>query len=331
MAISNPNLIDGIDLNGTNQGTPATSLVDDGYLFQSIPKSADMNRYFKELYRGMHFSKENGAWQYDAAVSYKKHARIMRDQNIYRSLSDGNQGNDPLSNPTFWQIDQWRMNTVTHNISADSDYTLTTDQNNFGKVIITDTGVVLTGAINIIMSDEEKDFIILNDTLQDLTIKTSAGTGILISPESKKWLLCDSIDIIESINLADTRLNDADEEFAGQNAGEKILKVNGDSIKNQCTAWVRFNSTNGVILDGLNISSVIRTALGQYTINFEGTMNDTNFAVVGTSYRNDTTNPGHIGEVAGRTTSLFKIVSEDSTAAESDFNEISVIVIGGLN
>jgi len=29
----------------------------------------------------------------------------MRVQNIYRSLSDGNQGNDPLTNPTFWLID----------------------------------------------------------------------------------------------------------------------------------------------------------------------------------------------------------------------------------
>jgi len=207
MAISNPNLIDGIDLNGTNQGTPATALVDDGYLFQSIPKSADMNRYFKEIYRGMHFSKESGVWQYDAAVSYKKHARMMRDQNIYRSLSDGNQGNDPLSAPTFWQIDQWRMNTTTHNITADSDYTLTSEQNNFGKVIITDTGVVLTGAINIIMSDEEKDFIIHNDTAQILTVKTSAGTGIAIDVGIKAWLVCDGTNVIEAVDTTEIGSN----------------------------------------------------------------------------------------------------------------------------
>jgi len=99
------------------------------------------------------------------------------------------------------------MNTTTHNITADSDYTLTSEQNNFGKVIITDTGVVLTGAINIIMSDEEKDFIIHNDTAQTLTIKTNGGAGISLLAGKTIWLLCDGTDAIlasDGLEIAST-------------------------------------------------------------------------------------------------------------------------------
>ena len=101
MAITNPNLLDGWDENGTNQGTPAAALITDGYVFQSIPKSSDTNRYLKELYRAVHFGKETGIWQWDNAVSYSKFARIMRNGRIYSSKADANQGNDPLSTSSW--------------------------------------------------------------------------------------------------------------------------------------------------------------------------------------------------------------------------------------
>lgn len=126
MAISNPGLIAGIDTNGTNQGTPDNTLISDGYLFQSIPKSSDMNRYFKELYRGMHFVKETGMWQWDNTVSYAEHARQMRNGKIYVSLQDANQGNDPLSTlGTFWKFEDFTpIGTIIlfENTSAPSGY-----------------------------------------------------------------------------------------------------------------------------------------------------------------------------------------------------------------
>ncbi|MHA1303768.1 MAG: hypothetical protein ACTSPI_08710 [Candidatus Heimdallarchaeaceae archaeon] len=333
MAISNPGLIDGIDLNGTNQGTPATALVDDGYLFQSIPKSADMNRYFKELYRGMHFSKENGVWQYDAAVSYKKHARIMRDQNIYRSLSDGNQGNDPLSNPTFWQIDQWRMNTTTHNITADSDYTLTSEQNNFGKVIITDTGVVLTGAINIIMSDEEKDFIIQNNTAQILTVKTSGGTGITIGVGLKLWVLCDGTNIIDAItlNIASTA-----EAIAGTNDTKPItplklregLNASGTAPVYATRAWVNFNGTGVVSITASgNVSSVGDNNTGDYTVNFTTALPDSDYVITSASSKQAAEgSPRQVVYEDGhtKTTSAVRLLTETDAGSNFDISNVMI-------
>lgn len=47
-------------------------------------------------------------------------------------------------------------------------------------------------------------------------------------------------------------------------------------------AWVNFNGNNGTILDSQNVSSVVRTAAGRYTITFTVAMANANYAVVGT-------------------------------------------------
>jgi hypothetical protein len=89
---------------------------------------------------------------------------------------------------------------VTHNIAVNADYTLTADQNLYGRVIITDTGVVLTAGINITVDNSERDFIVQNDTLQSLNVKTALGTGIEVPIGGKISLLCDGSDVIEPFN-----------------------------------------------------------------------------------------------------------------------------------
>jgi hypothetical protein len=98
-------------------------------------------------------------------------------------------------------IDQWRMNTFTHDMTSDANYTLTDEENNYGKIIITDTSVFLTISRNIIVSDEQKDFIAENNTLQTLTFKTSGGTGIAVAAGAKVWLMCDGTDVIEAVDV----------------------------------------------------------------------------------------------------------------------------------
>ncbi len=51
--------------------------------------------------------------------------------------------------------------------------------------------------------------------------------------------------------------------------------------KNQCTAWVNFNGTNGTIRDSYNVSSVVRDANGKYTISFSTSMANANYAIAG--------------------------------------------------
>jgi len=49
-----------------------------------------------------------------------------------------------------------------------------------------------------------------------------------------------------------------------------------------CRAWVNFNGTSGVVIRAsFNVSSVTRSAAGQYTFNFSTAMPDANYAAVG--------------------------------------------------
>lgn len=46
-------------------------------------------------------------------------------------------------------------------------------------------------------------------------------------------------------------------------------------------AWCIFNGTNGTIIAGKNIASVVRNAAGDYTISFSAARPNTNYAVFG--------------------------------------------------
>lgn len=135
MAINNPNLIDGFDQNNTNSSEPSTGLQDDGYADNAIPLASNHNFMFKEIYRYLQHLKATGVSQWDNNVSYEQYARTMRDGVIYQSLSDGNQGNDPLSSlNTFWVADglgvKQTYQAVTGSRSLGTTYT-----NNTGKPI----------------------------------------------------------------------------------------------------------------------------------------------------------------------------------------------------
>ena len=83
------------------------------------------------------------------------------------------------------------------NITADADYTLTASENQYGNVTITDTGVVLTGAVNIIVNTDEHSYVFKNETAQILTVKTLAGTGIVVPSGGSKKLRNDTVNVID--------------------------------------------------------------------------------------------------------------------------------------
>ena len=86
---------------------------------------------------------------------------------------------------------------VVFNMVLDLDYTLTSDQNLYGRIEITDTGAVLTSGINIITDNSEHTFLFVNSTLYDLTVKTSAGVGILVPSGEAYELRNNTVDIIK--------------------------------------------------------------------------------------------------------------------------------------
>lgn len=70
-----------------------------------------------------------------------------------------------------------------------------------------------------------------------------------------------------------------------------------------CVAWVNFNGTTspGTIRAAFNVSSVTRTATGDYIVNFTTAITDANFATVSSSGRNGTGAGGYISLVADKT------------------------------
>jgi len=94
----------------------------------------------------------------------------------------------------IWNI--LNVRSITHNMASDADYTLTDAQNLYKKIVITDTGVVLTTARNIVVDDIGKIFSVTNSTAQDLTFKTAAGTGITVVAGESSLLMNDGINVL---------------------------------------------------------------------------------------------------------------------------------------
>jgi len=90
----------------------------------------------------------------------------------------------------------FNMRNVTHNTASDANYTLTAEQNTFRRINITDTGVVLTAARDIIVDDSERRFIAINSTAQELTFRTLSGTGIAVPASESADLVCDGTDVV---------------------------------------------------------------------------------------------------------------------------------------
>lgn len=82
-----------------------------------------------------------------------------------------------------------------HNMASDADYTLTASQA-FNRIIkITDSGVLLSAARNIIVPTQVREFVFWNATAQSLTFKTSAGTGTAVAAGAKGHGFCDGVNV----------------------------------------------------------------------------------------------------------------------------------------
>ena len=161
-----------------------------------------------------------------------------------------------------------------------------------------------------------------------LAFLDSANTVVYVPtanyhPATKKYV----DDEIAAQPAADTRLNIADEDYAGQPANVEILNSNaGEWVKNQCTAWVLFNGVTPAITDQFNIASIVRTATGFFTINFATPMDNLNYSV---TYGGDNSGGQQysIGEVSRTVNSISIEIQRGVTP--TNFVRTSVQIIGG--
>ena len=94
MAISNPTLHE-FAKGGTNKIAPAQTLVDSGWVFQEVPKSANMNYLFNQIFLNLAYIRDNGFYQFVTGTHYAKNALTVHAGIVYTSLIASNQGNTP--------------------------------------------------------------------------------------------------------------------------------------------------------------------------------------------------------------------------------------------
>jgi len=116
-----------------------------------------------------------------------------------------------------------------------------------------------------------------------------------------------------------------------KNDGVEQARVSGiaqKADKNQCTAWVNFDGA-GIIKDSFNVASVVKNAVGDYTVTFIGTMANLNYGVVGTVDCNPDSSGGIVfPDYVSITTTTFRIVTGvPGTYASTSISKVDGIVM----
>ena len=89
-----------------------------------------------------------------------------------------------------------------------------------------------------------------------------------------------------------------------------------------CRAWVNFNGTGTVSINGSgNVSSITDRGTGAYTVNFSTAMPDANYSAV---YGMIGTNPYEVS--GGRTSSSYQINTENNSYTQFDPTGVSVAI-----
>jgi len=103
-------------------------------------------------------------------------------------------------------------------------------------------------------------------------------------------------------------------------------------IEGTATAWVNFNGTGTVaIRDSYNVSSITDNGTGNYVANFNTTMANSNYSVVGAGSLSDA-----VGATAqcitprSLTTSNVNVKTDYNNSVYLDFANIFVSVFGGV-
>ena len=104
----------------------------------------------------------------------------------------------------------------------------------------------------------------------------------------------------------------------------------GTEIGTLCRAWVNFNGvTTATIRASFNVSSVTRSAAGDYVVNFTNALSDANYSTVASGGRNATGSGGYLTLVGDRlapTTTAVQLYLITYLGATADTPYVSVAV-----
>ncbi len=222
---------------------------------------------------------------------------------------------------------------VVHNITVDADYTLTAAQNLYGRIEITDTLAFLSGATNIITDNIEHTFLAVNSSLQTLTFKTSAGTGIAVLAGEATQIRNDTVNVIEYEGSPD--ISSTAQAQAGTDNTTAISPLRmregfnaaGSAPVYATRTWVDFDGSGTVTINGSgNISSVTDNGAGDYTPNIAVNIDDTDYAVTVGGVRAIGT-PSGWTSVHTKAVGSFNIITTDAGGTFTDWDNVSAILV----
>ena len=221
--MANPNLIDGYDKNDINTAPIPSFLIENGYADGQAVEAIEHNEIFKQLFDAANKNKNDGIWDWEDPTTndteYNKGSLVNYLGETYQSLVDSNTVT-PIDDGVNWErvkkTKLWQNQATTITPPTDADYTLTADENTYGRFVLDLSNWTTTH--NIIVDNSERSFIVDNSAgAYTATIKTSAGTGVAVLPTTA-WLLCDGTNVIEPV---------------ANKTGFKNLIINGDGRINQ--------------------------------------------------------------------------------------------------
>lgn len=182
---------------------------------------------------------------------------------FYECLTNALTGEDPVGSTTGdWKVKDFeyiarREQSVALDITSDVDYTLTDDENSYGRVNI--PSGTLTVQRNIIVSDFERNIIVVNNSGFTQTVKTAGGTGIDVLKGETVSLYCNSINVIRLIDAAITTESTDQTKLGSLTIGESLTIPSWSFV----TTTITINTStphNMKIGDTIYVSGLVSTA-----------------------------------------------------------------------
>ena len=98
-------------------------------------------------------------------------------------------------------------------------------------------------------------------------------------------------------------------------------------IRGSAKAWVYFDGNTGTITSSFNVSSVTRSAVGDYTINFTTAFTDANYSMSGSAGRPSFAYPCFVGpsETGTHSTTACQIYVVNSADGKTDSVRTSAV------
>lgn len=193
----------------------------------------------------------------------------------YEKQADGENSNTwgSKANVVFDLIDEARAGYLSKSVAGASDVTLTannsaTDENR--QAVLEFTGAI-TASISVIVSTVENWWLIKNSTTGafTLTVKTSAGSGIVVTQGEWAVLYCDGTDVLQSL-IGENLVNDTTPQLGGD------LDANTFDIQFDDATGIRDDSDNEQL-----IFQKTTTAINHFEMTNAAAAGDPSLAAVG--------------------------------------------------